>query len=404
MRPTVFIRSSAAVSVAAAVLTSPAAAQSGSTNSRDRERDATARRRAETIVGAIGGNGCAYSIGDDRDRAVLGIMLGGARGRSDTLGVRITDVTPDGPAAKAGIEEGDRIVNIDGVNLRIDPADADDPTMADLASRRLMRALGKHKPGDEVSLQVMRGRELKSMRVKTVAADQLPNEGFRTFGFGPDGGTISIRGAESLRALRDSAQARAERRPALGVSVGVTGSARDTLGLFVSSVASDGPAEKAGLVEGSRIASIGGVDVRLSREDADDPEIASARARRFTRELEKHQPGDDIALRVWQNGAFRTLNVKAGKATEVWKGNSNFRFSFGDGGGDAIFLPPTTPMAPMAPIAPMRMMPAMPPMPATPRFYRLDGGSVRVLSAPGVRALTTPRAVVAPRVRRTIQM
>jgi hypothetical protein len=265
----------------------------------------------------------------------------------------------------------------------------------------MQRALAKHKPGDEVSLQIMRGRELKSMRVKTVAADQLPNEEFRMLSVGPGARGFTLRGTESLRALRDSAEARAERRPALGVSVGVTGSVRDTLGLFVSSVASDGPAEKAGLVEGARIASIDGVDVRLSREDAEDPEIAQARARRFTRALEKHKPGDDVALRVWQNGAYRTLTVKAGKSTEVWKGNGNFRFSFGDGGGDAIFLPP------MPAMAPMPAMPAMPSIapfpPSAPRTYRFEPSApTRIMTAPA--APMTPRAVVAPYLRRTIRM
>jgi S1-C subfamily serine protease len=381
MRPTVYVLTSAAASVAAAVITTPTAAQDRTTRDRDA---AAARQRAEVVASRAGDGRFQVWSSDDGDRAVLGVMLGSARGRTDTAGVRITDVTPDGPAAKAGIEEGDRIVSIDGTNLRIDPADADDPAFADLASRRLQRALAKHKPGDEVTLGLQRGRENRTVRVKTVAADALRDDGaMRGFGFTTPGGSYTIRGAESLRALRDSAAARSERRAALGVSVGVTGSVRDTLGLFVSSVAADGPAEKAGLVEGARIASINGVDVRVAREDSDDPEIAQARARRFTRELEKHAPGEDIALRVWQNGAYRTMTVKAAKATDVWKGRNGFRFSFGDGGDDAIIMPPMPAMAPRVPMAPMQMMERVP-------FTQL-------VPSAGTRIITTPRAPSAPR-------
>ena len=42
----------------------------------------------------------------------------------------------------------------------------------------------------------------------------------------------------------------------------MTGSSRDTLGVFVMSVEDGGPAAKAGIEEGTRIASINGVDVR----------------------------------------------------------------------------------------------------------------------------------------------
>ena len=52
------------------------------------------------------------------------------------------------------------------------------------------------------------------------------------------------------------------------MTVASTGSARDTLGVFVQSVVHDGPAEKAGIVEGDRIAAINGVSLRVAREVA----------------------------------------------------------------------------------------------------------------------------------------
>jgi len=46
------------------------------------------------------------------------------------------------------------------------------------------------------------------------------------------------------------------KRAALGLQLSPTGTARDTLGVFVSSVTPKGPAENAGIIEGDRIVSV----------------------------------------------------------------------------------------------------------------------------------------------------
>ena len=79
-------------------------------------------------------------------------------------------------------------------------------------------------------------------------------------------------------------------RAALGISLGSTGSQRDTLGVLIMGLEDDGPAAKAGLEEGNRIASINGVDLRVSPQDAGDEFIASAKASRLHREMEKVKP------------------------------------------------------------------------------------------------------------------
>src|SRR5881394_200989 len=58
-------------------------------------------------------------------------------------------------------------------------------------------------------------------------------------------------------------------RAVIGISTG-SGSARDTLGVLVSSVTAGGPADKSGVEEGSRIASVNGVNLKLAAVDVGD--------------------------------------------------------------------------------------------------------------------------------------
>src|SRR5690606_6356206 len=80
------------------------------------------------------------TLAGDPDRPRLGISIE-PTGAKDTLGVLVASVTKDSPADKAGIKEGDRLVAINGVNLRLAPADADDEEMQGVVSRRLTREL-----------------------------------------------------------------------------------------------------------------------------------------------------------------------------------------------------------------------------------------------------------------------
>src|SRR6185503_16230414 len=129
---------------------------------------------------------------------------------------------------KAGIEEGDRLVSVNSVNLRLSAADAGESDMDGVANRRLIRELEKQKPGDEVELRVYRDGNTRTIRVKTVTADELNNQTFTT-----------------SSAMRK----RASDRAVLGLSLGGNGSRRDTLGVLVIAVADSGPALKAGIDE-----------------------------------------------------------------------------------------------------------------------------------------------------------
>lgn len=239
------------------------------------------------------------SVISSANRAVLGVSLSvGAKG--DTLGLEVQDVTADGPAARAGIMVGSRIQAINGVSLRISADDAADPLTSDAGLRRLQRELGKLTVGDQTSLRVLSNGQPRNVSVTTVSAQAL------------DGG-LFVRLRTPVAISREAMANRA----ALGISVGSAGNARDTLGMFVSAVVNDGPAETAGIIEGERIAAINGVDVRVPREDVLDGIASSARVSRFLREVERATPGDTVTLRVFANGRYRDVRVTAARASEV---------------------------------------------------------------------------------------
>jgi hypothetical protein len=108
-----------------------------------------------------------------------------------------------------------------------------------------------------------------------------------------------------------------QKRPAIGVQLSPTGTLRDTLGVFVSRVTPKGPAENAGIVEGDRIVSINGVDLRVNSADAEDSYASELPTRRLTREVGKLSPGNVATLRVWSGGRVRDVAVTVGRASDL---------------------------------------------------------------------------------------
>jgi serine protease Do len=294
----------------------------------------------------------AYSY-DDRDRAAIGVTTSSG-GMRDTLGLLIQSVTAGGPADKAGIEEGNRLVSINGVNLRLSAADAGEGDMDDIANRRLIRELEKVKPGDEVDLRVWAGGQAKSIKVKTIAFEDLPSR------------TRTVR-----REMED--------RPTIGLSLTATGSRRDTLGMMVVRVSTDGPAEKAGIIEGDRVQAINGVSLRVASEDAGDGYMSSARMNRYRRELGKVSIGEDVELRLVSGGQAKTVRLKPVRAGDLPRDRNSIMI-IGDGAfgvGDVF------------PAMPMITVPRIPPTPRAPRVFEFDGNI-----NDGIRMRLDPRASV----------
>jgi serine protease Do len=263
----------------------------------------------------------------NENRAAIGVSTTSTGTLRDTLGLMITSITRGGPAERAGLEEGNRIQAINGVNLRASAVDIEDAQLSGSLTRRLTRELEKAKPGDEVELRIYRDGRTQPVRVKTVDSDSL------------------FRRREAVRFTR----ADADERPTLGVSIQSSGSRRDTLGVLIVAVGDSTPAERAGLEEGNRIAAINGVNLRVAREDAGDDYLSSAKAQRLQREIAQLKPGSDATLRIYSNGQFRDVRVRVARAGDLPRRSRVF---FGGMG----MMPP---------------MPPMPPMPAMPSAPRV---------------------------------
>ena len=194
-------------------------------------------------------------------------------------GVRIEEVDQDSPAAKAGLQEGDIVVEVDGDRVR--------------SARQFSRLIQETPEGRSVALGVVRNGKRQTISVTPES---------RAFGFGIDSDRI---GRDIARSLRDIEPRMRELEPRLrelepqwrefrfngpmdfnfdfapnwtsprgrlGVQLGeLTPQLAEYFGakeggVLVSSINSGSPAEKAGLKAGDVITSINGTAVR----DTDD--------------------------------------------------------------------------------------------------------------------------------------
>lgn len=118
------------------------------------------------------------------NRARLGVSI-----EDDDAGVRVMDVMEDGPAADAGLREGDVIVALDGIALDapIEDEDEDDDWGP---SERLVRLMTGVDPGDVVRVDYTRDGSRASADIETTErrafalfGTQTPNVGgWRAFG------------------------------------------------------------------------------------------------------------------------------------------------------------------------------------------------------------------------------
>ncbi len=125
-------------------------------------------------------------------RARLGLKVNLRARESDSVGAYVDAVTPNGPAAKAGIRSGDLIVRVDGKSVLDGGRAISRDARESLPGLRLIELAAILEPNDTIPVEFRRGKERKTVSV--VTADE-PNILFRgrpdgrafAFRYSPDG-------------------------------------------------------------------------------------------------------------------------------------------------------------------------------------------------------------------------
>ena len=101
-------------------------------------------------------------------RARLGIKVNLQARATDSLGAYVESVTPNGPAASAGLRSGDLITKVDGKSvLSGGAAEGERDTRQSLPGLRLIELAARLEPADTVPIEFLRGKDRRTVSVVT---------------------------------------------------------------------------------------------------------------------------------------------------------------------------------------------------------------------------------------------
>jgi S1-C subfamily serine protease len=195
-------------------------------------------------------------------RVFVGISVEPPAKESDKTGVIIREVTPDSPAAKAGLKPGDRVTKVDSKEVK----DFDD----------LVSALATHKPSEAVSFHVQREGKQETINV---TLGELPSG--RRRGEQPAQKAMAFLGVHTQPLTPEA-------RNKLGVT--------SEQGAMVTEVMPTSPAAKAGLQRGDVITSVEG------KEIADPLQLRNA--------ITQKHPGEEVMLKVLRGKDQKDIKVR----------------------------------------------------------------------------------------------
>ncbi len=239
-------------------------------------------------------------------RARLGLKVNLRARDTDSIGAYVDAVTPNGPAAKAGIQSGDIITKLDGKSVLAGGQAEAENGRESLPGLRLIELAARLEPNDTVPVEFRRGKERKTVSVVTAEEPDIlfrAGPGGRGFAFrsaGPEGPRRMVIGDVERELtppfLYGSPLADLELAPLnpdLGRYFGATE------GVLVISVPRD-----------SELALKGG-DVVLA-VDGRKPASPS----HFMRILRSYERGESFKIEVLRNGKRETVSGRVGERAD----------------------------------------------------------------------------------------
>lgn len=212
-------------------------------------------------------------LAEDSKPAYLGVVT--AKPEDGKNGAWVREVTPDSPAAKAGLQNGDVVLKVDGKEVA-DPA-------------ALVEAINSRKAGDKIKLTVLRdGKEqeieatLGERPVRRPMVRALPQPALPQPFAGQRGAYLGIYMQEITPELKER----------LGLAV--------DKGAVVTEVVSNSPADKAGLKTDDVITGVG------EKQIASPEELREA--------IAKSKPGSEVVLHVHRGKEKMELKATLGEA------------------------------------------------------------------------------------------
>jgi hypothetical protein len=106
-------------------------------------------------------------------RTTLGIEVSISGTGRDTLGVLVSSVVSGSPADRGGIQERDRIAELNGMSLRVSPEDVGRPEAKEIVYRRLTREVGALRPGDAVTMRVFGRGRFRTVTIRVEEAEYV---------------------------------------------------------------------------------------------------------------------------------------------------------------------------------------------------------------------------------------
>jgi serine protease Do len=213
----------------------------------------------------------------EEDRAMLGVVTEDVEG-----GVKVTEITDESAAKKAGIKEGDIITKIGDAKI-------EDPD-------QLSEEVRKHKPGEKVTVTLLRDK--KEQKVTTELGKW---KGASAYSFGPgqnfkmdmDYNELIAPKIQAMPRMRGQAWSYNGGAPRLGLSVQDTD---DGKGVKVIDVDDESNAAKAGLKENDIITNFNGTEVNSADEVA--------------KLVKENKDKPTISLKIKRDGKVQTVEVK----------------------------------------------------------------------------------------------